>query len=604
MHRATRVRPNARPAAGNTATPGALGLARAPLHASLAALLALGALAPSIARGQPVLGGADDATVARRGTTRIRIPGAIATSSERFGGRSGSGRDGEREPLAIDFSPDSLGARFLPELGLLRDSLGALVGAGDALPVSLGAVRTRARVSTQTIPLSAEVGVLDRVSISATLPITRSRSSVDLRVNEGGATGNVGFNPANASVSAAGSAAARAQNAALTGQIGAARAELQALITACGATPADPRCAPLGDLAAARQLGAEALAVEQRLARVYGAGNAPGARFVPIAGSPLQRSVDARLGELGRRFRGFGVTTLSDSARPAAATSRIGIAGFQRLLVDPAFGIGADSLRSTARAGTGDLELAAHVQWLDTFGGDEGARLAPRGLQLRSTATVGWRFGTGFLPLPEIYFDQPTGTGADALLLRSATDVTWGRRLWATLVVRTALPLADRQPFRIPATPEDAFVPAYRQQEVGRRLGRELELELSPRYTLGDVLGVWGQYGLRTRQRTRHTGRFTVEGVGANGAPVSFDAAVLDEESGAREHRVGFGLTYSTVAPYARRKASLPLEIGWAHFESIAGSGGAVPRLAIDQQQLRIYFQLFGERRGGRSGVR
>jgi hypothetical protein len=70
------------------------------------------------------------------------------------------------------------------------------------------------------------------------------------------------------------------------------------------------------------------------------------------------------------------------------------------------------------------------------------------------------------------------------------------------------------------------------------------------------------------------------------------------------EQRLGLGITYSTVAPYARRRGNLPLEISFGHFETIAGSGGAVPRMSIDQLQVRVYFQLFGERRGGRSGVR
>lgn len=568
------------------------------------ALVAL-ACPPVALVAQPVLGGPEDATIARRGTARVRIQGAIGTTTERFGGRSGTGSDDTREPLGIDFSPDTLGARFLPEIGPLGDSLAALAGR-QGLALSLGAVQTRARVSQQLIPLAAELGIFDRVSVSLTIPLVRTRSSVDVRVNEGGATGNLGFNPANAALSGTTANAARAQNAALTGQLAQARAALEARLTACAAAPTDPGCGGFANAGAVRQLAAEALATEQRIARLYGTGTgaAGGARFVPLAGSDAQRAVDARLAELVGRFRGYGITALSDTARPYSARARLGIAGFQRILADPAFGIGSDSLRSTARQGTGDVELAAHVQWLDTFGGNEQARLAPRGLQLRSTATAGWRFGTGFLPLPDIYFDQPTGTGASALLLRSATDVTWGRRLWGTLSVRAALPLADRQLLRIPLSPEDVFVPAYRQQEVARRSGREIQVDLAPRYTLADVLAVWAHYGWRSKQSDRYTGAFTVDEAGPGGESVSFDASALDQESAATEQRVGIGLTYSTVAPYARRRGNLPVEISFAHFETIAGSGGVVPRLSVDQLQVRVYFQLFGERRGGRTGVR
>jgi hypothetical protein len=360
----------------------------------LVAVLALAGTLLSSRRvsAQPVLGGPDDATIPRRGTARVRIQGAIGTAAERFGGRSDTGRDGAREPLGADFTLDTLGARFLPEIGVLGDSLGALVGRSD-LGLSLGAVRTRARVSSQQIPLAAEVGVLDRVSVSLTIPVVRTRSSVDVRVNEGGATGNLGFNPANAALSSAATAsAARAQNAALTAQLAGARTRARGAAHRLCRHPVGPRVqrgrerrAPPGSSPPRRSRWSSASRGCTAPAPVR-PGHAWSRSPAPTPNARSTRDWRSSAGASGAT----AVTALADTARPYAARTRLGIAGFQRILTDPAFGIGADSLRSTARQGTGDLELAAHVQWLDTFRGDEqGAPGTPR------PATTQHRHGGG-----------------------------------------------------------------------------------------------------------------------------------------------------------------------------------------------------------------
>jgi hypothetical protein len=238
---------------------------------------------------------------------------------------------------------------------------------------------------------------------------------------------------------------------------------------------------------------------------------------VPVAGSAAQRAVETRVRDLSTRFRAFGVDSLAATSVPAGASARLGVGGLQTLLTNEGFGIAGDTLRGLVQSGTGDVEVAASVQWLDTFRGDERARLAPRGLHLRSTVTAGYRLGVGSGDLPFYWFDVPTGSGVSALLLRSATDVVLGRRAWATAVVRVAQPIADQPIVRVPAAPGELFVPAGRELTVRRQLGRELELELTPRYSFGDVLGVWAQYRLRSKAADEYEGRIVVPPVG--GAP-------------------------------------------------------------------------------------
>jgi hypothetical protein len=81
-----------------------------------------------------------------------------------------------------------------------------------------------------------------------------------------------------------------------------------------------------------------------------------------------------------------------------------------------------------------------------------------------------------------------------------------------------------------------------------------------------------------------------------NGAPVTLDASVLNQETQWREQRLGFGLSYSTLTSYDRGQARMPYEITWMRTISASGTGGNLPVAAQDLIQLRWYGRLFGRR--------
>ncbi len=570
--------------------------ARAALSTALLALL------PAILPAQPVLGGGEDATVLRRGRARIRIGGLLESSTERYGGRGGT--LDQREGIGADASFDSLGVGFLPDvLQPLQDTLRLLTGRPGYL-ASLGQLRTSTRIDVQTIPFTAEYGVLDRLTLSLMIPYVRTRSTVNPVVNPTGTEGTLGFNPATAFGGGSGTTTAAARNQQATRQLGAAAAELRALATACAATGAtDPRCTNF-PTAAATALAAEATTLQSRIGYVYGTGGAnTGRPFVPIAGTAPQRAVEAQIADLARRFGTFQITSLAATSTPAGATARLGLAGLQTILSDEAFGIAGDSLRGLVRSGSGDIELAGTLQWLDTFRGDERARLAPTGVHFRSAITAGYRLGTGSGDFPSFWYDVPTGSGVNAMLLRSATDVVVGRRFWASAVVRVVQPLADRPVVRIPATPDEVFVPLYREAQIERTLGRELQLELNPRLALTDFFGIWGQYQLRSKQADRNRGTFELPAEGELPA-VTVDASILDVESEAREQRAGIGVNYSTLAAYARGASSFPLEVSWLYRRSLGGEGGQVLRTSSQQVMVRVYLRILGDRARNVTGVR
>ena len=571
--------------------------ARAPHRALVAGAVTLAVAGASLGAplvrpvaAQPVLGGGDDATLPARGQARVRGLVLFSNATERFGGASATGQDDRREPLGADFSTPSFGPAQYAPLGRVRSALRDITGV-QTLDVSIGSVRTTASAATLVVPLTAEFGITRRLALGVTVPLVRTLTTVGTQVNAGTPTGNVGFNPA----AGDDATAVRNRNGTVVGAVSAAAAALQQRIAGCPGS-GDPVCGRLPDAAA---LVAQAQRAAAGVRSVYGDSTRAGAGFVPVAGSDAQQAVVAALGALAGRFAGdYGITTLSGVPAPAPSLARLGGSGFDRVLSDPAFGLSADTLQTVQRASIGDIELTASVQWLDTFGRDPAARRRPRGLRLRSTVTAGYRIGSGNGDIPFVLLETPPATGAPALLVRSATDLVAGRHGWATVVVRYTRPIADRVIARVPGSPEDVFVPLWREREVGRRLGDELQVELLPRWSFGESFAVWGAYLLRAKQADAFTGRFTADSTETGlGTAVTFDAAPLGLETRGREQRAGLGVVYSTMAAFARGRSRLPVEVSWLHSETLAGAGGAVPRLSIDQLSLRVYAQLLNRRR-------
>jgi hypothetical protein len=563
--------------------------------ASGVALLGAGLLGTAAGRplhAQPVVGGFDDATVPGRGETRIRLGGIFSTFDDRYGGFS-TAPDDRRAPAGSRYTFDALGVAQLPLLSPLQQALAGITE-GTPEAVSLGRTVGLARGSYLTFPVSGELGITRRFSLGVTVPTVRSRHVVDVRVNPDGTTGNIGFNPAiEASFpSAALAAGARERNRAVQTQFTAAVTALQQLLTTCptsstGTVPAGCERV-VANRAAATALVTSATSFAQGVARVYGAGSgtsANGLAFVPVAGSSLQQQVERRLAALRQQFRDFGIESIATGTAPVGSPARIAAAGLQRILVTPAFGIQADSLASITRSSTGDIDVVGNVLLVDTFGAGL-ARLTPTGFHVRATATAGFRVGfSGGEDAPTLLTDLPTAGGENALLFRGAADLAFGRRAWATVAARWASPLADEQVVRITDVPEQPFPGIERQQLVGRKLGRELELQLTPRWSFGDYLAVAAQYSLRDKAADEFTGTFTLDSAAGGGA---LDASTLGIGTAAREQRVGFGLTYSTVAAYLKRRSNVPIEVSLLHLETISGSGG-IPKLSTDVIQLRIY---------------
>jgi hypothetical protein len=537
---------------------------------------------------QPVRGIGDDATTPQRGVIRVQVSTSITDFTERYGKNTPGRAAGSLEPLGIDFSVDTLGVTQFPGLSAAQTALRVLTG-NNAFTLSLGKTALIEQVRVQTTPIQFEAGITSRLSIGVMVPLVSARNQVQFNMNSGTATGNVSFNPASGSDSASSTAA----NSLLVTQIEAARTQLAALLASCQSNAgSNAQCASI--IANAPTINASAGAFTAGVTQVYGVTARGGSPFVPHAASAADSAIRTRVSTFRTQYSQYGVTAIAATTLgPARAASAITPDGMQRASADSTLGLLAAPLGTITHQGLGDVEVAVKLRLFDSFAGKgDTAHFLPTGMNLRQSFAGVYRFGTSTMDLPANYLDIGTGSGKgqNDVEVRSFTDVVYGRHFFGSLIARYTVQLPDQQVMRITDTPEQVFAPAWRQRTVDRNLGDQLQIEVTPRWVLNDFFSVGGQYLFRQKAEDKFTGTFVVPPSETGlAAPVTLNASTLGFETQATEQRIGFGLTFSSVAAHARHQAKFPIEVQYFNSRTIAGSGGNVAKLSIHQLQFRLY---------------
>ena len=527
--------------------------------AALAAIL-IGSAAR--AQGNPWFG--EDALVLSRGMVRLGFSPTWTRFDQRYG------VDGDVESLAADIAGDTLGVSRLAILAPLEDRLPDLTGL-SAVRVTLGRARADHDASILTVPFSAEIGIGGRLSLGVVVPIVRTRSTVFLSPNPSLNEGNVGINPARESQTA------RDQNAALLAQFATAIQALQTLIEAC-ADPgnADPRC-PEARAPETQEFVTNAMTFIEGIDEIY----SESGLFVPVAASPLDSAIRARVAGFADGFAAFDIGDIT-AAGPAGAAIA-GLDDINRILTDSAFGIRAIPLVSRTTTSLGDIEVGTKLQLFNTVRRDS---LQRYGAGVRAAVAAVFRVGTGTADDPDDFGDVPSGDGQHDVEARTYWDFLLGRRFAISLVGRYVWQLPDREVKRITG-PHQLFAPYWRRHEVERDLGDVIDAEVTPRLALGGFFSAMAQYRVRRKAADRHTGTFNV--TDDLGEPVTLDASILDQETEQREDRLSIGLGFSTVASAARGRSRIPLEIVMQYGESIRGSGGKTPKVSVGVMNVRVW---------------
>lgn len=412
------------------------------------------------------------------------------------------------------------------------------------------------------------------------MPYVETTANNRFVLNRGGAGATVGQNPARAAGSSA-----RNTNTTVVQQIIQSRTALSEEITRC----ADAMATGGGcDAIRANPSGAQTLLTQaqnfgDQMAAVYGTASVSGSPVVPIIKSQSQLAIERRLLALRESFLTFDSNSLDGTTLPVGATLVYGTGGLQAIAKDSAFQLRYDALTGGGRAGIGDVDVAATFLLFDTFGTSQRARLSVTGRGLRTSVTGGWRFGTATGGRSGSPFDLPTGDGANALLLRSTTDLVLNRKFWISGSVRFVKPLSDNVVARFPALTDSSLFRPSVQLPATRSLGNVTELQIAPRWNIARSFGLSMAYGVG-----HHAGS-TLATDAVNAVAVMPFMAETFTTNATTVQTLQFGATYSTLNAFINRRSRWPVEVLYSHGFTLSGSGGAVPVTSSDRLEMRIY---------------
>ena len=542
----------------------------------LIVLLALALPAASTLQAQRLFGAGEDAFVLPRRELRWTLGGRWTVHDELLSDA------GKRVPLGTSFTT-ALGVASTSWLGVtqlaLRDALG-----DPSATVSAGDLRLREALHRTSMPLTIEAGVTSRLTIGISVPVVFTYASAVADLNRNNpSSANVALNPGRTNTAAAAAAAT------VLSQATAAVTALQSAYPACfGASPA-PSCAPT------IALSGNVAWLGSGVSLGYGATG----RFAPIAGGTLHTQLLSRFAALNTALRAaLGVGSDPLTARPTAAPVRMGLNDLNAMLMTPAFGIDADTLTSLERTALGDVELSARYLLGSTLApvSRDSAASIPVGLRWRAVAGVTVRLPMAARRYLGQLLDPGAGDGAPVLELRSTADIAAGRHFWASITGRYGSVFADREMRRVPVGVGEIFPQSGRILDVSRQLGDYAELEATPRWMFNDYFAVSAVYLLFMRRGDRYamsrSGAVAAICCGLP-APAAPDATLLNT-SHQTAHRVGIGLTYSSLVARDRGTSGFPFEVRYQRLQTVAGEG--TPFTSEDRLEFRLYTGLFGRR--------
>lgn len=534
---------------------------RARPRAGLLALVFLGAgvASPPPLEGQWIGGHPLQDLLVPAGHVRLGFEPSFTSWDSRFGMRTEAGGVvEEEEPLGADLT-DQGGAALFPGLLALQEQLRVLTGDAGYAP-DLGTVRGRVTKDVTRLDFGLHVGVFDWLTVGATLPWVRTRTAVDVGYVQGGA--DLGLNPVieeNSRVSS--------YLGTLDGSASAASARADAL---CAAS--DPGCD------GARTLAQRARDHASALRAAYFA-----SPFFPASGTDAATALLAAHESLAAGLVGAG---LGAPGAPIFAGAVLDAAGFSRLPTDPGVGIQTTPFASVDPLwAAGDVEINADVRILEGEVRAPGAERARFAWSLAGGGLV--RLGTGTQENPDILLHVGTGDAQMDVEGRVQAGLRVGGSFGVRAGVRYGVQGATTLLRRV-AAPEQVLAPIAATRAVRWTPGAYLDVAVSPRWHLSDVLALALDY------RLFHKGADTYELAAPAGDGSDPSPALLAAESEVDAQELAVGLRYSTLAGWRRGAVSPPVELSARFVTTVAGSGGQTPVATRADFAIRLFRSLWG----------
>ena len=521
--------------------------------ASLAATLLAGVLTLPVTAAAQSTGG----VLTPAGQLRVEFSSAFHLWDQRFGLREQDGhRLEEAEPLGFDLEHQPL----VP-LDPLAQGLQAALD--DAAPeLVLGSVRALVARERTRLSFAAALGVFDWLTLAASVPVVKARTEVafDFRAPPGS---NLGVNP-----SLAGDGRVQFYLDALDASLAALEARR------AEACPGGGGCAELTDLVGRYASFTTGLGAAYRATPLF-----------VTAGSAVGNALLKRLDGF-RTAAALHAPEVTLPGPPPLADGPVDQEILRALLAHPAAGLLLINPLSTDGGlwELGDVELSLAIRLLE--GAVRDASAAPPRFRYLVGARALVRLPTGATDDPDVPLDIGGGGGQLDLELGGFVDVG-GRRLGLSAEAQWGIQRPVDLVRRI-APPELVLAPQATRLPVRWTPGSYLQVELAPRWSFNDLLAVGGLYRYFAKGEDRYELR-----AGALPVPPPFGAKVLERETEATSHEVGFALTISTLGHWREGRTSIPLEVHVAVRQAVAGSGGAVPKGVRLEASARVLWRLW-----------
>ena len=529
-------------------------LGRAALAATLLALA--GAAVPVQAGAQSARGQFRSARIPEPGELWMEVTPAFESWNAQYALDSplDTVPDGAEEPLSADVDgpvTERLYPGAGPFLAGLRQDAQAL--GYDSLPgdeFSLGALDVdRLHANRRQIPITAEFGVVGRISARITVPVVKAQTEAFFSYDSAG----VSFAPLGSVVASPGSFSAGWASA---------RDSLQARIDGGGLTAEERQQAE----ALLQRSGAFLDAFTRR---------AESNLLVPLAGSRAGGALTSTADSIVAAFQQYGI------AAPALGLDSVATGAALQSFFTGA--MAADSLTGRDRGWSVEgVELGLRLNLLDTF--RPVSDTAGGGLELRTTVGGAVRLprGTaGAAPYvtPASFLDLPISEGQTDVEVALFQDLALGPlRLHAR--GRYGRQLADELELRV-HPPDRPFALPTTAVTVERDLGDYVQAHVSPRLALNEALSLGAEYSFWRKEADRYAL------AGSPGGEGPQDASPLAVETSQRRHRLGVGFHYRAVGD-STREGDRPVELSFLFQTPVAGSGGQTPVSQLTTFRIRI----------------
>jgi len=300
------------------------------------------------------------------------------------------------------------------------------------------------------------------------------------------------------------------------------------------------------------------------------------APFLPITQSTAGQALHGQVSSLQGTLATLQVSGFSDSL-PLPDTP-LSQTDFDLFLSNPSGAVAARAPQETLYWYLGNIELGASYSILDHW--DRGGH--PGGIRVAGRASL--TLPTARLDQSTDFFDVGTGTAGYALNLGLVADFgshNLGARIEGGYVRR--FPVLRVRRIALPSQP---YAYAYREANLSLDMGDDLSLSVQPFFRLTPAFALTAGFNYT------HQGASSYTYYRNEDALPGLDPADLAVDSQVDWMSVSGGVTY-TSRGISRPGFGIPVEASWHYGQTVAASGGRVPKTMFTTLSLRLYFSLW-----------